>query len=167
LYAEDDIPIETAVVQLLMKQYRTLSLAESCTGGMVAEMVTTVPGSADAFMGGVVSYTNAVKMALLGVPAVLLQGEGAPGAVSEETAAAMAEGVRQVTDSDFGVSVTGVAGPAAAEGKPVGLVYLGLAERDRPTRTEKLQLSGDREGIRLRASKRALYRLWLVLTGRE
>jgi nicotinamide-nucleotide amidase len=167
LYAEEDVPIETAVVQLLMRQRRTASLAESCTGGMVAELMTSVPGSADAFLGGVVSYTNAVKMKLLGVPKELLEGENAPGAVSEETAAAMAEGVRAAADSDFGVAVTGVAGPALAEGKPVGLVYVGLAERDRPTRVEKLQLSGDREGIRIRASKRALYRLWLTLTGRE
>ncbi|WP_123043586.1 competence/damage-inducible protein A [Cohnella candidum] len=167
LYAEEDIPIETEVMRLLLRQRRTLALAESCTGGMVAEMVTTVPGSADAFLGGVVSYTNAVKRDLLGVPEGLLEGEGAPGAVSEETAAAMAEGARRFADSDFGVSVTGVAGPASSEGKPVGLVYLGLAERGKPTRTEKLQLSGDREGIRLRASKRALYRLWLALTGRE
>lgn len=166
LYAEEDIPIETEVMRLLLRQRRTLALAESCTGGMVAEMVTTVPGSADAFLGGVVSYTNAVKRDLLGVPEGLLEGEGAPGAVSEETAAAMAEGARRFADSDFGVSVTGVAGPASSEGKPVGLVYLGLAERGKPTRTEKLQLSGDREGIRLRASKRALYRLWLALTGR-
>jgi nicotinamide-nucleotide amidase len=167
LYAEEDVPIETAVVQLLIQQRRTASLAESCTGGMVAELMTSVPGSADAFLGGVVSYTNAVKMKLLGVPRELLEGENAPGAVSEETAAAMAEGVRAAADSDFGVAVTGVAGPALSEGKPVGLVYVGLAERDRPTRVEKLQLSGDREGIRIRASKRALYRLWLALTGRE
>ncbi|MDB4867066.1 MAG: competence/damage-inducible protein [Cohnella sp.] len=167
LYAEEDVPIETAVVQLLVRQRRTASLAESCTGGMVAELMTSVPGSADAFLGGVVSYTNAVKMKLLGVPRELLEGENAPGAVSEQTAAAMAEGVRAAADSDFGVAVTGVAGPALAEGKPVGLVYVGLAERDRPTRVEKLQLSGDREGIRIRASKRALYRLWLALTGRE
>jgi nicotinamide-nucleotide amidase len=167
LYAEEDIPLEMAVVQLLMQQRRTVSLAESCTGGMVAELVTSVPGSADVFLGGVVSYTNAVKMALLGVPRELLQGDDAPGAVSEETAASMAEGIRAAADSDLGVSVTGVAGPALSEGKPVGLVYIGLAERDKPTRVEKLQLSGDREGIRIRSSKRALYRLWLVLTGRE
>ncbi|TJY43118.1 competence/damage-inducible protein A [Cohnella pontilimi] len=167
LYAEEDISLETAVMRLMMQQRRTFSLAESCTGGMVAEMVTSVPGSADVFMGGVVSYTNGVKMGLLGVPRELLEGEGAPGAVSGETAAAMAEGVRSAADSDFGVAVTGVAGPAQSEGKPVGLVYVGLAERDRPTTVEKLQLSGDREGIRIRASKRALYRLWLALTGRE
>lgn len=166
LYAEEDIAIETAIARLLMQQKRTLALAESCTGGMVAEMMTTMPGSSDVFKGGVVSYTNGVKSGMLGVPADLLEGDGAPGAVSEETAAAMAENVRAAMDADFGVSVTGVAGPAASEGKPVGLVYVGLAERGRETQTVKLQLSGDREGIRLRASKRALYALWLALTGR-
>jgi nicotinamide-nucleotide amidase len=79
----------------------------------------------------------------------------------------MAEGMRLAADSDFALSVTGNAGPAADEGKPVGLVYVGLAERGRETRVEKLQLFGDREGIRLRATKRAFYMLWLSLTGRD
>ncbi len=166
LYAEEDIPIEAAVMRLLAGQGRTVAFAESCTGGMVAEMLTSLPGSSEVFLGGVVSYTNPVKQGLLGVPGELLEGDGAPGAVSPETAAAMAEGVRAAIGTDFGVSVTGVAGPGSSEGKPVGLVYIGLAERGKPTRTEKLQLSGDREGIRIRASKRALYMLWLALDGR-
>ncbi|MBB6672841.1 competence/damage-inducible protein A [Cohnella nanjingensis] len=166
LYAEQDVGLETEVVRLLTEQRRTVALAESCTGGMVAAMLTTVPGSADAFLGGVVSYSNGVKRQLLGVPEALLEGEGAPGAVSEETARAMAEGALKAAGSDLAVSITGVAGPAASEGKPVGLVYLGIAQRGQPARAEKLQLSGDREGIRIRASKRALYLLWLTLTGR-
>jgi nicotinamide-nucleotide amidase len=166
LYAEEDIPIEEAVLRLLIAGGRTLALAESCTGGMAAEMITALPGSSQAFLGGVVSYTNGVKRAVLGVPQELLEGADAPGAVSAETAAAMAEGVRDAAGADFGVSVTGVAGPSESEGKPVGLVYLGLAERGKPTRTEKLQLSGDREGVRIRAAKRLYYLLWLALTGR-
>ena len=166
LFAEEDVPIEAAVVRLLTEGQRTLALAESCTGGMVAELVTTIPGSAVAFKGGVVSYSNEVKMKQLGVPAALLEGEGAPGAISAETAIAMAEGMRAAADTDFALSVTGNAGPSAAEGKPVGLVYVGLAERGQPARVEKLELSGDREGIRLRAAKRALYLLWLSLSGR-
>ncbi len=166
LYAEEDIPIEAAVIRLLASQRRTVTLAESCTGGMVASMLTTVPGSADAFLGGVVSYSNLVKHRALGVPASLLEGDDAPGAVSSETAVAMAEGARKLADADFALSITGVAGPASSEGKPVGLVYIGLAERDKETRVVQLQLSGDRQGIRIRASKRALYMLWLALTGR-
>ncbi|WP_080838817.1 competence/damage-inducible protein A [Cohnella massiliensis] len=167
LYAEEDITLEEAVIRLLASQRRTLSVAESCTGGMIATMLTAVPGSADVFSGGVVSYTNDVKRKLLGVPLSLLEGDGAPGAVSAETAAAMAEGMRAAADTDLALSVTGVAGPAGSEGKPVGLVYIGLAERGKPTKTERIQLAGDREGIRLRASKRTLYRLWLALTGRD
>jgi nicotinamide-nucleotide amidase len=166
LYAEEDVPIESKVVQLLTEQRRTVSLAESCTGGMVSQLITMIPGSADVFQGGVVSYSNLMKHRQLGVPKELLEGPDAPGAVSEETAAAMAEGVLKAADSDFALSVTGVAGPAASEGKPVGLVYVGLAARGQPTRVEELQLSGDREGIRLRAAKRTLYMLWQVLTGR-
>ncbi|CAM3948674.1 competence/damage-inducible protein A [Cohnella lubricantis] len=165
LYAEEDIPMEAAVIRLMTQKRLTLTLAESCTGGMIAASLTTVPGSADAFVGGVVSYSNGVKHKLLGVPMALLEGEGAPGAVSEETAAAMAEGALTAAGADLALSVTGVAGPAGVEGKPVGLVYVGLAERGRPTRVERLQLSGDREGIRIRASKRALHMLWLTLTG--
>ncbi|GIO11611.1 CinA-like protein [Cohnella xylanilytica] len=167
LYAEEDIPLEAAVVRLLEQKRMTLTVAESCTGGMIAAALTTVPGSADAFLGGVVSYSNAVKHRQLGVPMELLEGEGAPGAVSPETAAAMAEGARAIADADFSLSATGVAGPAGSEGKPVGLVYVGLAERGKPTRVEKLQLSGDRQGIRIRATKRALHLLWQSLSGQE
>lgn len=165
LYAEEDIPLEAAVIRLMAQKRLTLALAESCTGGMIAAALTTVPGSGDAFLGGVVSYSNGVKHKLLGVPTELLEGEDAPGAVSEPTAAAMAEGALAAAGADLALSVTGVAGPAGVEGKPVGLVYVGLAERGRKTRVEKLQLSGDRQGIRIRATKRALHMLWLALTG--
>ncbi|MBB6735497.1 competence/damage-inducible protein A [Cohnella zeiphila] len=166
LYAEEDIPLEEAVIRQLAQKRLTLALAESCTGGMIATALTAVPGSADVFLGGVVSYCNAVKKRLLGVPPELLEGPGAPGAVSAETAAVMAEGARAAADADLALSVTGVAGPAGSEGKPVGLVYVGLAERGKPARTDKLELSGDREGIRIRATKRSLHLLWLSLTGR-
>ncbi|MDG0812489.1 competence/damage-inducible protein A [Cohnella rhizosphaerae] len=167
LYAERDVALEAEVIRLLAEQRRTISCAESCTGGLIATLLTTVPGSADAFLGGVVSYSNPVKRDLLGVDEALLEGDGAPGAVSEETAKAMAEGVRQATDTDLALSVTGVAGPASSEGKPVGLVFIGIAERGKPVRAEKLQLQGDREGIRIRAAKRALYMAWLRLTGKD
>ncbi|MFC4599014.1 competence/damage-inducible protein A [Cohnella hongkongensis] len=167
LYAEEDVPIEAAVVRQLTEHRMTLSLAESCTGGMVSELITTIPGSAVVYRGGLVSYSNEAKMRQLGVPSRLLEGAEAPGAISAETAQAMAEGARAAMDADFALSVTGNAGPGAAEDKPVGLVYVGLAERGRETRVEKLQLSGDREGIRLRAAKRALYMLWQSLSGQR
>jgi len=166
LYAEEDIALEEAVVRTLAETGLTVSAAESCTGGLLAELLTRVPGSSKVFKGGVVAYTIPVKKSVLGVPARLLEGADAPGAVSPETAVAMAEGALRLTGSDFAVSVTGVAGPSEDEGKPVGLVFVGLAGRDLAARAVRLRLAGDREGIRLRAAKRALYELWRTLAER-
>jgi len=163
LYAAADVPLEQVVVELLAQRGRKLALAESCTGGLLSEMITAVPGSSAVYNGGIVCYTNGVKRELLGVPAGLLEGDGAPGAISAEAAAKLAEQALERLGADYAVSVTGVAGPSESEGKPVGLVYVGIAERGRPVAAEKLQLSGDRGTIRLRAAKQALYRLWLRL----
>lgn len=167
LYACEDIPLEEAVVRKLRATRRRLASAESITGGLFAELVTNVPGSSGEFVGGVVTYTNEMKHKLLGVPMSQLEGTGAPGAISESTAALMAERVRELTDSDFGVSLTGVAGPAESEGKPVGLVYFGIAERGKPTEVHTANLSGNRDIIRLRAAKSAFYRLWQKLDNKE
>ena len=119
---------EKAVFALLTEKGMTLAAAESCTGGLVAERMTDLPGASKVFMGGVVSYTNQVKAKVLGVPRALLEEFGA---VSEPVARAMAEGVRAVTGADIGVSVTGVAGPATDErANPVGTVYIALAAKD-------------------------------------
>lgn len=163
LYAQDDIPLEEAIVQLLRGSRRKLASAESCSGGLFAELVTNVPGSSGEFVGGVVTYTNEMKHRLLGIPMSQLEGDGAPGAISESTAALMAERVRQLADADFGVSLTGVAGPSESEGKPVGLVYFAIAERGKDTLVHTTNLSGDRAMIRLRAVKAAMYRLWQAL----
>ncbi|MDQ0113149.1 competence/damage-inducible protein A [Paenibacillus harenae] len=163
LYAKEDIPLEEAVVKLLRASRRKLACAESCSGGLLAELVTNVPGSSGEFVGGVVTYTNEMKHLLLGIPMTQLEGEGAPGAISESTAALMAERVRQLADTDFGVSLTGVAGPSESEGKPVGLVYFAIAERGKKTLVHTTHLSGDRGMIRLRAVKATLYRLWQAL----
>lgn len=164
LYAREDIPLEEAVVRLLRASRRTLASAESLTGGLFAELVTRIPGSSGEFTGGVVTYTNIMKHRILSIPMSQLEGSGAPGAVSESTAGLMAERVRELADSDFGVSLTGVAGPSGSEGKPVGLVYFGLSERGRPTKVFTANLSGNREMIRLRAAKSLLYRLWQELS---
>ncbi|ANY69605.1 competence/damage-inducible protein A [Paenibacillus sp. BIHB 4019] len=163
LYAQEDIPLEEAVIRLLRASRRKLASAESCSGGLLAELITSVPGSSGEYTGGVVTYTNEMKHALLGIPLAQLEGEGAPGAISESTAALMAERVQQLADSDFGVSITGVAGPAESEGKPVGLVYIAIAERGKETMVYPLQLSGSRTIIRVRAVKTLLYRLWLAI----
>lgn len=119
---------EKEVFALLTKRNLTLSSAESCTGGLIAERITNLPGASNVFVGGVVSYTNQVKANVLGVVQSLLDEFGA---VSEPVAKAMAEGVRSVTGADLGVSVTGVAGPASDDrNNPVGTVYLALATQD-------------------------------------
>ncbi|MCQ6557845.1 competence/damage-inducible protein A [Paenibacillus mendelii] len=167
LYAREDIPLEEAVIRLLRASGRTLSSAESCTGGLLAELVTNVPGSSGEFVGGVVTYTNLMKHKLLGIPMSQLEGSGAPGAISDSTAALMAERIRERTDSDYGISVTGVAGPSESEGKPVGLVYMGIARPGKPPVVHTFNLNGSRDIIRLRAAKSALYRLWQELVEHE
>lgn len=160
LYAEEDIGIETAIVRLMSEKKLTLSAAESCTGGLLSEMITSVPGSSAMYAGGVICYSNDWKSRSLGVPMELLEGADAPGAVSEEAALALAEGVRIRTGTDFAVAITGVAGPAHSEKKPVGLVYIAIASAGSDTYVARLNLHGNRELIRLRAVKQTLYQLW-------
>lgn len=131
----------------------TLASAESCTGGLVAHRLTEVPGSSNYFMEGVVTYSNEAKTRLLGVPAELIERHGA---VSAEVAEAMAEGVKRRAATDFGLSVTGIAGPGGGTTeKPVGLVYISLAD-DAHTEHRRIMLPGDRHLIRWRASQAAL-----------
>jgi competence/damage-inducible protein CinA-like protein len=131
----------------------TLSVAESCTGGLIAQRLTEVPGSSKYFIEGVVAYANDAKTRALGVEPILLLEHGA---VSAPVAEAMAEGIRQRAGTDFGLSVTGIAGPGGGtEEKPVGLVYIALAD-DVKTEHRKLKLPGDRQLIRWRASQAAL-----------
>jgi nicotinamide-nucleotide amidase len=131
----------------------TLAVAESCTGGLVAQRITEVAGSSVYFKEGVIAYSNEAKVRLLGVPSDLIAEYGA---VSAPVAEAMAEGVRERAETDFGVSVTGIAGPGGGtEDKPVGLVYIALSD-DAHTEHRKLLLPGDRKLIRWRASQAAL-----------
>jgi nicotinamide-nucleotide amidase len=131
----------------------TLAVAESCTGGLIAQRITEVPGSSVYFREGVVAYSNEAKVRLLGVPSDLIAEYGA---VSAPVAEAMAEGVRERAETDFGVAVTGIAGPGGGtEDKPVGLVYIALAD-DAHTEHRKLLLPGDRGLVRWRASQAAL-----------
>jgi len=163
LYAQEDIPLEEQVIRLLRASGRKLASAESISGGLLAELMTSIPGSSGEFAGGVVTYTNEMKHALLGIPMSQLEGPGAPGAISESTAALMAERAMAIANADFGVSLTGVAGPSEAEGKPVGLVYAALAQRGKPTEVYTMNLRGSRQIIRLRAVKSILHRLWLAV----
>ncbi|OKP86401.1 competence/damage-inducible protein A [Paenibacillus helianthi] len=167
MYANINVPLEQLIVDWMADAGLTLSAAESCTGGLLMESITNIPGSASMFLGGIVCYSNDMKKKLLNVPAALLEGPEAPGAVSREVAEVLADQVRMTADSDFGLSVTGVAGPGYSERKPVGLVFIGLAERGRPTEVYELNLKGTRENIRLRTVKALLYRLWRRLEERK
>ncbi|MNZ74917.1 putative competence-damage inducible protein [compost metagenome] len=160
LYATGDIPIEKTIIDLMTEKGLTLSAAESCTGGLLMETLTTVPGSATVFLGGIVCYSNAMKEKLLNVPHDLLEGENAPGAVSAETAQVLAEQVRMIVDTDFGLAITGVAGPGYSERKPAGLVYIAISRRGGDTKVIELNLKGNRDTIRLRSTKTILYHLW-------
>lgn len=149
--------MEKRVIEKLRERGLLLATAESCTGGLCAKRLTDVPGASQVFCGGVVSYTNDVKMRLLGVKEETLAQFGA---VSGETAREMAEGARKATGADVAVSVTGVAGPSSDEmGNVVGTVFIAFSS-EQETISEKLQLSGDREKIR-EQSVNAM--LWLAM----
>ncbi|WP_019640229.1 competence/damage-inducible protein A [Paenibacillus fonticola] len=163
LYATEDVPIEKTIVDMLTERNLTVSCAESCTGGLLMQTITTIPGSAAVFHGGIVCYSNEMKEKLLNVPHDMLEGESAPGAVSAETAKVLAEQVRMIVDTDFGLSITGVAGPGYSERKPVGLVYIGISRRGKDTAVYELNLKGNRETIRMRSTKTILYHLWKLL----
>ena len=154
LFSEDERTVAEIVVELCRARNLTLSTAESCTGGLVAARLTDVPGASAVFRGSVVAYADDVKQAELGVPAEVL---AAHGAVSPETAAAMAEGVRRRLGTDLGVSVTGIAGPGGGTPeKPVGLVYLRAAGPDGGLAAE-FNVPADRQTIRVRATVSALH----------
>jgi nicotinamide-nucleotide amidase len=137
----------------------TLAAAESCTGGLLSERLTAVPGSSRYFLGGAVVYADRLKTVFADVPEELVRTEGP---VSEAVARAMAEGIRQRTGASVGIGITGIAGPGpgtgADEGKPIGLVYVATSFFDDGgvTRVTELNLTGDRERIRFWASQHAL-----------
>jgi nicotinamide-nucleotide amidase len=126
VYGEGDETMERVVGGLLRAQHKTIAVAESCTGGLLAERITSVPGASDYFLGGIAAYANSAKQALLGISGSLLEREGA---VSEPVAREMAERVRDRFGADLGVSTTGISGPGGGtKDKPVGLVHLALAD---------------------------------------
>jgi nicotinamide-nucleotide amidase len=161
LFSEEERGVEAIVLELCRRHGWTLATAESCTGGLVAARLTSVPGSSDVYLGSVVAYANEVKQAELGVGAELLAEHGA---VSAEAAAAMAVGVRERLHADVGVSVTGIAGPAGGTPeKPVGLVYLHV-ETPEASGGRDFSFPGDRETIRTRAAVGALHLARRLLT---
>lgn len=161
IFGQADMTLEKAVGALLEQRGLTLSVAESCTGGLLAEKLTRVPGSSKYFLGGIVSYNDEAKISVLGVARETLS---AKGAVSEETALEMATGALNATGSDIALAVTGIAGPDGGTiDKPVGLVYIAIAGANFKI-VRKYMLSGDRSSIRIKSTQSALdlLRLWLT-----
>jgi nicotinamide-nucleotide amidase len=153
VYSTDGQAMEEVVGALLKQRRLKLAVAESCTGGLVGARITNIAGSSEYFERGVVTYSNAAKTEMLGVPAELI---GRHGAVSSEVALAMAQGILRAAKTDLGLSVTGIAGPdGGSEQKPVGLVYTALAS-SQGIKTIEHRFLGDRTQIRARAAQMAL-----------
>ena len=152
-YGVDDADLAAVVLDALRRGRHRLGVAESCTGGMIAERVTNIPGASDTFIGGVVAYADVIKTAALKVPLETLE---AYGAVSEETVRAMAEGAQRLFSADSSIAVTGIAGPGGGTPeKPVGTVWL-AARVHTTTRAIKRVLPGDRDDVRRRAAQASL-----------
>ena len=161
LFVEDERPVEAMVLDACRERGLTLATAESCTGGLVAARLTSVPGSSEVFLGAVVAYADEVKARELDVPSEVLERHGS---VSAEAAAAMAAGARARLGADVAVSVTGVAGPGGGTPeKPVGLVYL-HAESPDGSLARRLDFPGDRQAIRSRSAVAALHLVRMLLT---
>ncbi len=153
LYSTQGEPLERIVLYQLELAGATLAVAESCTGGLIAQRLTGISGSSRSFLGGAVVYSNELKILFAGVPPEMI---AAHGAVSREVAAALATGIRAKTGSHYGVGVTGVAGPGGgSEEKPVGLVYLAVTDGKRTEVAEK-RFQGDRDRVRQFAAQQAL-----------
>jgi len=152
VYGEDGADLADIVLAACRKKGLRIAVAESCTGGMLGERLTAIPGSSDVFLGGVIAYDNAVKREILGVSDSDLEEHGA---VSEEVATAMAGSVKKMLKADIGIGITGVAGPGGGTAaKPVGMVWVALDAEERQARC--LRLFGTREEVRQRASQAAL-----------
>jgi nicotinamide-nucleotide amidase len=154
VYSRDEAPLEAVIGKRLLAASQTLVVAESATGGGLAQRITSVPGSSAYFLGGYVTYSKRMKTELLGVPSALLAEFGA---VSKETALAMAEGARHAAKADWAISITGNAGPSTDGGEaPVGTIYIGVAGADGTTVTHRVWPANDRGRVRAFAAQAAL-----------
>ncbi|MHC4154505.1 MAG: competence/damage-inducible protein A [Planctomycetota bacterium] len=160
VYGSGEQMLAEVVGQELRKRKETISVAESCTGGVLAKLLTDIPGASSYFTQGWVTYSNAAKTAQLGVAAELIERHGS---VSEEVALVMAEGARKMGGTDFAIGITGIAGPGGgSEQKPVGLVYISVVSAG-GSETKRFVFSGGREAIRLRAAHAGLNMLRLSM----
>lgn len=152
-FSRENEPLEVVVGRMLRERQLTLGVAESCTGGLIGHRLTSVPGSSAYFLGSLVTYANSAKEQILGVPAAILETHGA---VSRETALAMAQGARDRLGAACGLAVTGIAGPGGATPtKPVGLVYVSATVGERAW-VEEHRFQGDRGSIQARSAQAAL-----------
>lgn len=149
--------LEKEVGRLLKKKRLTIAVAESCTGGLIAHRLTNIPGSSEYFERGIVAYSNRSKTEILKVSKIILKKYGA---VSEETARAMAKGIRDISGTSLGLSVTGIAGPGGgSKDKPIGTVFIALASRNEII-CKQYHLKGRREEIKSKSSEKALELLY-------
>lgn len=155
-YGYDQTSLVRELVQILKQQKLTIAAAESLTGGMFQQEITSIPGTSAILKGGVVCYTNEAKQGIVGVKKETLEIHGA---VSEQCAMELAENAASLLKADIGISFTGVAGPDESEGKPVGTVYIGIAIKGEPAIVKKLELGGSREANRVRTVKYGCYYL--------
>jgi len=177
IFGSGDDTLASVVIRQLRERGQSLAVVESCTGGMVGQTITAVPGSSDVFAGGLTTYSNAMKQSLARVPAALFKSDAspdAPGAVSRQCAGAMASGGLDVTGADWCLSVTGIAGPGGAidatptqPAKPVGTVFIGLASRAQPHSIDvrRFNMAGDRASVREWSVRAALSMLHFALAG--
>ncbi len=154
VYAVGETSLHEVLFQTLRERGETIACAESCTGGTLASLLTSLAGSSSVFAGGIVCYSNQAKHTLLDISNEILDTDGA---ISETVAKQLAENVREKLGATHAISVTGVAGPGTSEGKPVGLVYIGLASEGMPTEVKQIQLAGRRHAIIGRAAKFAMF----------
>ncbi len=153
IYGHDNDTLPSILAELMKENGMTLAVAESCTGGYLAKTITDLPGSSAYFWGGAITYSNEAKNELLGVRKEIIASYGA---VSQETALVMAQGIKRIADSSIGLSITGIAGPeGGTETKPVGLVYIAIVG-DKLEKVKPLNFTGDRESIRILSVKSAL-----------
>jgi nicotinamide-nucleotide amidase len=158
VYGTEEQTLAEVVGEKLAQQKQTIAVAESCTGGFIAKLLTDIPGASRYFTYGWVTYINDAKISELGVPVDLIEKHGA---VSEQVAQAMAQGARKRAGTTFAIGITGIAGPAGgSERKPVGLVYISI-DSDNRCETKRFIFFGGRDTIRLRAAQTALNMLRL------
>lgn len=155
--------LEATVVRLLTEQQKTVVVAESITGGRLGDLITSIPGSSSVFKGGYITYSNETKNRILHIPIELLEGEGAPGAISSSVVEKMAIEAQKLGNSNYAIAISGNAGPESAENKPVGLTYLAIADESGILLSKELQLHGNRDTIKQRAAKQALFALWSTI----